>query len=187
MRSGRAGGTGTGTPPASFVHLWFLAEFCLSCGKMRAATFHPLFEGGLCQTCKVGAASRPRVACSFAEVFLMLSCVPPGRVPGDLLHVRRRRLPVLLHHLLWRARGPALWQRQLLQVTPAQRCRRCPSSVCPLHTLAPPLAGVSAWTVWISWWIPEHPTTLATWTRGDATCASRCCSMASSNGGTTGT
>uniref|UniRef100_A0A7N6FHH7 DNA (cytosine-5-)-methyltransferase n=1 Tax=Anabas testudineus TaxID=64144 RepID=A0A7N6FHH7_ANATE len=27
-------------------------EFCLSCGKMRAATFHPLFEGGLCQTCK---------------------------------------------------------------------------------------------------------------------------------------
>uniref|UniRef100_A0A8C6SGW3 DNA (cytosine-5-)-methyltransferase n=1 Tax=Neogobius melanostomus TaxID=47308 RepID=A0A8C6SGW3_9GOBI len=26
--------------------------FCLSCGKMRAATFHPLFEGGLCQTCK---------------------------------------------------------------------------------------------------------------------------------------
>lgn len=28
-------------------------EFCLSCGKMRAATFHPLFEGGLCQTCKV--------------------------------------------------------------------------------------------------------------------------------------
>uniref|UniRef100_A0A4W6EUJ6 DNA (cytosine-5-)-methyltransferase n=1 Tax=Lates calcarifer TaxID=8187 RepID=A0A4W6EUJ6_LATCA len=29
-----------------------LADFCLSCGKMRAATFHPLFEGGLCQTCK---------------------------------------------------------------------------------------------------------------------------------------
>uniref|UniRef100_A0A8P4KU35 DNA (cytosine-5-)-methyltransferase n=1 Tax=Dicentrarchus labrax TaxID=13489 RepID=A0A8P4KU35_DICLA len=27
-------------------------QFCLSCGKMRAATFHPLFEGGLCQTCK---------------------------------------------------------------------------------------------------------------------------------------
>lgn len=31
----------------------FLAEFCLSCGKMRVVTFHPLFEGGLCQTCKV--------------------------------------------------------------------------------------------------------------------------------------
>ncbi|XP_018612111.1 DNA (cytosine-5)-methyltransferase 3B [Scleropages formosus] len=27
-------------------------EFCISCGKMRPATFHPLFEGGLCQTCK---------------------------------------------------------------------------------------------------------------------------------------
>uniref|UniRef100_A0A8C7KAY8 DNA (cytosine-5-)-methyltransferase n=1 Tax=Oncorhynchus kisutch TaxID=8019 RepID=A0A8C7KAY8_ONCKI len=27
-------------------------EFCLSCGKTRAATFHPLFEGGLCQACK---------------------------------------------------------------------------------------------------------------------------------------
>ncbi|XP_024126313.2 DNA (cytosine-5)-methyltransferase 3B isoform X1 [Oryzias melastigma] len=27
-------------------------EFCLSCGKMRVVTFHPLFEGGLCQTCK---------------------------------------------------------------------------------------------------------------------------------------
>uniref|UniRef100_A0A8D3DU10 DNA (cytosine-5-)-methyltransferase n=1 Tax=Scophthalmus maximus TaxID=52904 RepID=A0A8D3DU10_SCOMX len=29
-----------------------IEEFCLSCGKGRAATFHPLFEGGLCQTCK---------------------------------------------------------------------------------------------------------------------------------------
>lgn len=29
-----------------------IEEFCLSCGKMRAASFHPLFEGGLCQTCK---------------------------------------------------------------------------------------------------------------------------------------
>ncbi|XP_060794035.1 DNA (cytosine-5)-methyltransferase 3B isoform X2 [Neoarius graeffei] len=29
-----------------------IEEFCLSCGKTRAATFHPLFEGGLCQTCK---------------------------------------------------------------------------------------------------------------------------------------
>uniref|UniRef100_A0A6Q2Z9Y3 DNA (cytosine-5-)-methyltransferase n=1 Tax=Esox lucius TaxID=8010 RepID=A0A6Q2Z9Y3_ESOLU len=26
--------------------------FCLSCGKTRVATFHPLFEGGLCQACK---------------------------------------------------------------------------------------------------------------------------------------
>jgi len=30
-----------------------VSEFCLSCGKMRVATFHPLFEGGLCLTCKV--------------------------------------------------------------------------------------------------------------------------------------
>uniref|UniRef100_A0A8C8E2A8 DNA (cytosine-5-)-methyltransferase n=1 Tax=Oryzias sinensis TaxID=183150 RepID=A0A8C8E2A8_9TELE len=29
-----------------------IEEFCLSCGKMRVVTFHPLFEGGLCQTCK---------------------------------------------------------------------------------------------------------------------------------------
>ncbi|XDV45759.1 hypothetical protein PO909_013793 [Leuciscus waleckii] len=29
-----------------------IEEFCLSCGKMRVATFHPLFEGGLCLTCK---------------------------------------------------------------------------------------------------------------------------------------
>uniref|UniRef100_A0A8B9LVC8 DNA (cytosine-5-)-methyltransferase n=1 Tax=Astyanax mexicanus TaxID=7994 RepID=A0A8B9LVC8_ASTMX len=29
-----------------------VSEFCLSCGKTRAATFHPLFEGGLCQACK---------------------------------------------------------------------------------------------------------------------------------------
>ncbi|XP_063064350.1 DNA (cytosine-5)-methyltransferase 3B isoform X2 [Engraulis encrasicolus] len=29
-----------------------IEDFCLSCGKMRIATFHPLFEGGLCQTCK---------------------------------------------------------------------------------------------------------------------------------------
>ncbi|KAJ3589381.1 hypothetical protein NHX12_010226 [Muraenolepis orangiensis] len=26
--------------------------FCLSCGKTKAVTFHPLFEGGLCQACK---------------------------------------------------------------------------------------------------------------------------------------
>ncbi|CAN9515238.1 unnamed protein product [Ophioblennius macclurei] len=29
-----------------------IEDFCLSCGKTRTATFHPLFEGGLCQTCK---------------------------------------------------------------------------------------------------------------------------------------
>uniref|UniRef100_A0A8C2HEG4 DNA (cytosine-5-)-methyltransferase n=1 Tax=Cyprinus carpio TaxID=7962 RepID=A0A8C2HEG4_CYPCA len=29
-----------------------VSEFCLSCGKTRVATFHPLFEGGLCLTCK---------------------------------------------------------------------------------------------------------------------------------------
>lgn len=39
-----------------------------------------------------------------------------GRVPGDVLHVRWRRLPVLLHRLLWRSRGSAVRQRQLLQV-----------------------------------------------------------------------
>lgn len=39
--------------PLLLTRLCSLTEFCLSCGKMRAATFHPLFEGGLCQTCKV--------------------------------------------------------------------------------------------------------------------------------------
>ncbi|XP_062396864.1 DNA (cytosine-5)-methyltransferase 3B isoform X2 [Sardina pilchardus] len=29
-----------------------IEDFCLSCGKTRVATFHPLFEGGLCQGCK---------------------------------------------------------------------------------------------------------------------------------------
>ncbi|CDQ76191.1 unnamed protein product [Oncorhynchus mykiss] len=30
-----------------------IEDFCLSCGKTRVATFHPLFEGGLCQACKI--------------------------------------------------------------------------------------------------------------------------------------
>ncbi|NWI56940.1 DNM3B methyltransferase, partial [Calyptomena viridis] len=29
-----------------------LEESCLSCGRRNPATFHPLFKGGLCQTCK---------------------------------------------------------------------------------------------------------------------------------------
>ncbi|XP_067302635.1 DNA (cytosine-5)-methyltransferase 3B isoform X3 [Pseudorasbora parva] len=29
-----------------------IEEFCISCGKTRVTTFHPLFEGGLCLTCK---------------------------------------------------------------------------------------------------------------------------------------
>ncbi|XP_067410062.1 DNA (cytosine-5)-methyltransferase 3B isoform X2 [Emydura macquarii macquarii] len=29
-----------------------LEESCLSCGRKNPATFHPLFEGGLCQTCR---------------------------------------------------------------------------------------------------------------------------------------
>uniref|UniRef100_A0A674BWX1 DNA (cytosine-5-)-methyltransferase n=1 Tax=Salmo trutta TaxID=8032 RepID=A0A674BWX1_SALTR len=33
-------------------NLSYKKQFCLSCGKTRAATFHPLFEGGLCQACK---------------------------------------------------------------------------------------------------------------------------------------
>lgn len=31
-------------------------DSCLSCGRRNPATFHPLFEGGLCQTCRVSAA-----------------------------------------------------------------------------------------------------------------------------------
>ncbi|KAG7477909.1 hypothetical protein MATL_G00074510 [Megalops atlanticus] len=33
-------------------HSRSIEEFCLSCGKTAVETFHPLFEGGLCQTCK---------------------------------------------------------------------------------------------------------------------------------------
>ncbi|XP_035245006.1 DNA (cytosine-5)-methyltransferase 3B-like isoform X2 [Anguilla anguilla] len=29
-----------------------IEEFCLSCGRTPVETFHPLFEGGLCQACK---------------------------------------------------------------------------------------------------------------------------------------
>ncbi|MFT7810836.1 DNA (cytosine-5)-methyltransferase 3A-like [Arapaima gigas] len=29
-----------------------IEEFCLACGKTKVVTFHPLFEGGLCQVCK---------------------------------------------------------------------------------------------------------------------------------------
>ncbi|MBN3291275.1 DNM3B methyltransferase, partial [Polypterus senegalus] len=29
-----------------------LQDFCIACGKTKVATFHPLFEGGLCQACK---------------------------------------------------------------------------------------------------------------------------------------
>ncbi|XP_078507928.1 DNA (cytosine-5)-methyltransferase 3B isoform X7 [Lissotriton helveticus] len=29
-----------------------LTDFCLACGSTNPATFHPLFEGSLCQTCK---------------------------------------------------------------------------------------------------------------------------------------
>ncbi len=43
-------------------------------------------------------------------------CVWSGCLPGDVLHVWWRRLPVLLHCLLRRSRGSSLWQRQLLQV-----------------------------------------------------------------------
>uniref|UniRef100_A0A4W5PYY5 DNA (cytosine-5-)-methyltransferase n=1 Tax=Hucho hucho TaxID=62062 RepID=A0A4W5PYY5_9TELE len=37
---------------SSSISYLFRADFCLSCGKTRVATFHPLFEGGLCQACK---------------------------------------------------------------------------------------------------------------------------------------
>lgn len=42
---------------------------------MRAATFHPLFEGGLCQTCKVGKGRD-------ATPFDQLLSAPPRCVPG---------------------------------------------------------------------------------------------------------
>lgn len=34
------------------------SDSCLSCGRRNPATFHPLFEGGLCHTCRVRVASR---------------------------------------------------------------------------------------------------------------------------------
>ncbi|NXX14828.1 DNM3B methyltransferase, partial [Podargus strigoides] len=33
-------------------HSGSLEDSCLSCGRRNPATFHPLFEGGLCQTCR---------------------------------------------------------------------------------------------------------------------------------------
>uniref|UniRef100_A0A6Q2YZ41 DNA (cytosine-5-)-methyltransferase n=1 Tax=Esox lucius TaxID=8010 RepID=A0A6Q2YZ41_ESOLU len=38
--------------PNQYTVQLLCSEFCLSCGKTRVATFHPLFEGGLCQACK---------------------------------------------------------------------------------------------------------------------------------------
>uniref|UniRef100_A0AAQ5ZW88 DNA (cytosine-5-)-methyltransferase n=1 Tax=Amphiprion ocellaris TaxID=80972 RepID=A0AAQ5ZW88_AMPOC len=45
-------GSRTTIKPTNNPALNLTCDFCVSCGKMRAATFHPLFEGGLCQTCK---------------------------------------------------------------------------------------------------------------------------------------
>ncbi len=51
---------------------------------------------------------------SYLHVFLFVYV--SGCLLGNLLHVRWRWLPVVLHRVLWRQRGAALWKRQLLQV-----------------------------------------------------------------------
>lgn len=34
-----------------------MKDLCIGCGDMEVAAEHPLFDGGLCLHCKVGAAS----------------------------------------------------------------------------------------------------------------------------------
>lgn len=51
---------------------------------------------------------------SYLHIFLFVNV--SGCLFRDLLHVRWRWLPVVLHRVLWRQRGAALWKRQLLQV-----------------------------------------------------------------------
>lgn len=65
-------------------------------------------------------------------------CLQTGRLPGDVLHVRWWRLPVVLHRLLRRSRSSALWQRQLLQVRHRQTLAWSISLWCYVHTLTLP-------------------------------------------------
>lgn len=104
-------------------------DICISCGSLNVTLEHPLFIGGMCQNCKVwcgagrggtawgvsqGARPCPRVPnVPGAAVTPWLS---PELLFGVRVPVRRRRVPVLLHHLLRRPRGPHVWQQQLLQV-----------------------------------------------------------------------
>ncbi|CAG12940.1 unnamed protein product, partial [Tetraodon nigroviridis] len=71
-----------------------IEDICISCGSLNVSLEHPLFVGAMCHGCK-------------ARLKLL---------PGVRLPVRRRRLPVLLHHLLRRQGSADVWQQQLLQV-----------------------------------------------------------------------
>lgn len=177
-----------------FVSWCISAEFCLSCGKREAATFHPLFEGGLCQTCKVIKSSiYPEVKYNIIYNNTNSNNNPSkywhlGRLLGDVLHLRWGRLAVLLCYLLWWSRSSALCQRQLLQVsntlansmhdaitTSVFTC----ASVHVVYLFSSPGPGVFAWTALTSWSILEPQTVLDLRTLGVATCASHCCSMVS--------
>ncbi|KAH1182397.1 hypothetical protein KIL84_010151 [Mauremys mutica] len=61
-----------------------LEDSCLSCGRKNPATFHPLFEGGLCQTCRVSHyKSQVKALCSGPDCGVVLSrpaCLIPEQM-----------------------------------------------------------------------------------------------------------
>ncbi|KFV72727.1 DNA (cytosine-5)-methyltransferase 3B, partial [Struthio camelus australis] len=65
-----------------------LEDSCLSCGRKNPATFHPLFEGGLCQTCR-GGRRHPRALKQLGEGWAQ---APQGAAfPGGVLGVTSTR------------------------------------------------------------------------------------------------
>lgn len=142
------------------INYCITSEFCLSCGTPQIHTFHPLFEGSLCQKCKVNQLRLliplmtvqfiyvnvdmlGHVCLSFERLLTLITLVPmvklslvtfTGELYWDFVQIRRRWLPVLLHCLLFWPRGHSVWQCQLLQVSTAQEYT-FPSLFCHSHFL----------------------------------------------------
>lgn len=95
------------------------ADICISCGSLNVSLAHPLFAGGMCQSCKVSLHN----VCShhlLNKSRSPLMCLSPPLctelLPRMCVPVWRRRLPVVLHDLLRRTRGAHVWKQQLLPV-----------------------------------------------------------------------
>lgn len=75
-------------------------DSCLSCGRRNPAIFHPLFEGGLCQTCRVSAAVLGLSGSLGSKDGAC--CVPHGSVPQHVLrnHKHQRCASLSSHHVL---------------------------------------------------------------------------------------
>lgn len=106
------------------------ADICISCGSLNVSREHPLFAGGMCQSCKVSCESHeknPQLISNdslhttkdkniWCDIIIFFVFLFTELLPRMCISIWWWWLPVILHYLLRRTGGAHVRKQQLLSV-----------------------------------------------------------------------